>query len=341
MPTDTKLDLTVRLLNDLAACPDPRVALSRTAEKFNLPAGRIREMVQRYGWPNPGSMGRAAAVLERKLQDPMTIVEDPAPAASPRPAKPPVTAQLPKPTIPGAPVGRMIRVDKLVPHPSNPAGRVDDITDLVDSIRETGIATPLMVTPHPNRLGHFLILAGHRRHAAALKLGLTEVPCTERACAGDLDEQLVLMLIENVQRLDLNPMDKAEAFGQFLDRGFTHGQIEKRTGVKVGVIRHYLPLLDLDQTTRELVRSGDLGVMDAIARVKEARGDARRKSGRPQRGRPVQLDPAWLTMRHPLASIVKANCDHRSRPVVGRAGCGQCWEQAIRADERTTDEAVS
>jgi hypothetical protein len=68
--------------------------------------------------------------------------------------------------------------------------------------------------------------------------------------------------------------------------------------------------------------------------VKEARGDVRRKQGKPQRGRPVQLEPAWLTMRHPLAPDVKASCNHLTRPVVGRAGCGQCWEQAIRSDER-------
>lgn len=336
MPTDTKLDLTVRLLKDLAGRENPRVDVAVTAQRFNLPARSITELVQNYGWPNPGSMAKAAAVLERKLQNPMTVVDEPKASPNLSAGKPDV----PKPTIPGATVGRMIRVDKLIPHPSNPVGRVDDITDLVDSIRESGITTPLMVTAHPNRLGHFLILAGHRRHAAALKLGMTEVPCVERACSGDVDEQLVLMLVENVQRLDLNPMDKAEAFGQFLDRGLTHGQIEKRTGIKVGVIRHYLPLLDLDQTTRELVRSGELGVMDTIARVKEARGDARRKTGRPQRGRPVQLEPAWLTMRHPLAPDVKANCDHLSRPVVGRAGCGQCWEQAIRADERTPDEVM-
>lgn len=323
----TSIDLTLRVLQDLAGRTDPRAELHLVAARFNLPASRIKDLVAKHGWPHPGAMGRAAAVLAEKALE-AASVSTPSTVAGPPVALAP------------ARVGRLLPIDKLVPHPSNPAGRVIDVDELASSIRTNGIMTPLVVTPHPNRLGHWLILAGHRRHAAALRLRLTQVPCVERDCSNDVDEQLVLMLVENVQRLDLNPMDKAEAFGVFLDRGMTHGQVEARTGVKVGVIRHYITLLDLDQTTRERVRAGEIGVMDAIAGVKKARGDARRRAGTPQRGRPVQLDPPWFGRRHSLADAVKTTCTHTTRPKIGAVGCGQCWEVAIRNDEHTTERTA-
>lgn len=353
-PETANLDLKIRVLKHLAEQANPRQALDQTARVFNLPASRVRDLVERHGYPNPGSMRRALEVLERNLAGaeagalpkPAPRIATPATVFTEPTAPVKATHDLTKYDVPAKPVAinvhehvqpkhvsRMLPTDKLLPHPSNPAGRVEDVADLAESIRANGIMAPLVVTPHPNRLGYWLILGGHRRHAAALRLHLAEVPCIERDCSSDVDEQLILMLVDNVQRVDLNSMDKAEAFGVFLDRGLTHGQIETRTGIKVGVIRHYITLLDLDQETRELVRAGHLGVMDAIAGVKKARGDRRRKAGQPQRGRPVQLDPPWFGRRHQLADAVKSTCSHTTRPKIGATGCGECWEQAIRLDE--------
>ncbi len=331
--TDPTLELTLRLLKDLAGCADPRVALGQTAQKFNMPAARIRDLVQKYGWPNPGSMARAAVVLERKLQDPLTVV--PEPEAAPRPG--PAAAPPPSPEEPPAftPRIEMLRLADLIPNPSNVPGRVDDIDDLAASIREVGLLQPLQVTEHPSRKG-WLILFGHRRHAALLKLRHTHARCEIRTDAGhDIDQQMFLMLIENLHRKDLNAIEKAHVFGDLRDRRkLSLDQIAQRAGISRGTVSYYLSLLELDAQTQARVQTGEVQVTTAIQAVKTVRRQARRAAGGKPVGAPVQLEPAWFTLRHPHAADVRDVCSHTARPKVGRAGCGECWEQVIRADER-------
>jgi ParB/RepB/Spo0J family partition protein len=141
---------------------------------------------------------------------------------------------------------------RLHPHPDNPRGPLDprdpDTAEglrlLADSIRAQGLIHPLLVVPRPE--GGHTILAGHRRHAAAVLAGLAEVPCVVR----DLGpaRQLELMLVENVQRADLTPLQEAHAFRKLLDRLGGEGKLNeaaRRTGMTTAAIRGRLLILDL------------------------------------------------------------------------------------------------
>jgi ParB family chromosome partitioning protein len=316
-------DLTVRLLKDLAERPNPRADIGVTAQRFNMPAARIKELVAKYGWPHPESMAKAAAVLEGKTTEPTPV---PAPAAAP--------AEL------GS--SRVLRLADLSGHPSNPADRVDDIDELAASITRWGQLQPIVVTEHPNHRG-WLILDGHRRHAALKMAGQTHADCVVRPnLGGDIDDQLVLMLIANIHRRDLTAMEKAYAFGDLRDRRkMTLDQIAERASLTRGTISYYLSLLELDADTQAKVQTGEIHVSTAIEAVKKVRRDTRRARGDRPVGHPVVLEPAWFTRRHPLADTVKNSCTHSTRPKVGQLGCGECWENAIRADAARPAEAAS
>lgn len=233
-----------------------------------------------------------------------------------------------------------IALDHLVGHADNPSERLDfqSISELADSIREHGILQPLIVTEHLTDPDRWTILAGHRRAAAARLAGLHQVPCVARhGLDEDVDEQVVVMLVENCQRKDLAPMERAEMLGVLRDKQkLTLVEIARRTGLSESRVSDSLALLELDADSRAGVRSGEVGVGRATEAVRQVRAAARTNSvilGQPVRRRTlVRVEPQHFTRRHPLASKVKAFCSHETRPLVGGVGCGQCWEDIIRND---------
>jgi ParB family chromosome partitioning protein len=230
---------------------------------------------------------------------------------------------------------RNIPVTELVANPANIRTDVGDVTELARSIQAQGVLNPLLVTEDPMFRG-WLLLAGHRRLAAARMAELHAVPCFIHHDVGsDKIEQTVLMLVENVQRKNLTPVEKARAYGRLRDaHGLTASQIARRTGIHVSTITTHLALLDMDDDSLELVENGEVTAGDAIAAVREQRQETRKAHGRPERGRPAVVEPAHFTWQHPLARTVHQRCDHTTRPKPGGVGCGQCWEQTIRENER-------
>lgn len=228
----------------------------------------------------------------------------------------------------------MLPIESLVPHAANVRENLGDLTELADSIREQGIIQPIVVTEHPTVDGKFLILAGHRRHEAAFIAGLAKVPVVIRHGDEETTDQIALMLAENLQRSDLNPVEKAEGLGALRARGWTQRQIAQRVGIHESNVSYYLKLLELDEESLERLRRGQARVGDAIDLIVHQRKMERAQNGHAQRGRPVQVEAPWLSLAHPLADKVKQSCDHSTRPKVGRVGCGQCFEAAIREDER-------
>jgi ParB family chromosome partitioning protein len=227
---------------------------------------------------------------------------------------------------------RNLKVSELIANPANIRANVGDVTELARAIQQQGVLSPLLVTEDPKFRG-WLLLAGHRRLAAAREAGLLAVPCfVHHDVGGDHTEQVVLMLMENVQRKNLTPVEKAKAYGTLRDQGLTPSQIARRTGIHVSSVHTHLALLDLDADSLEAVEDGGLNAGDAIAAVREQRKEARAAEGRPERGRPVVAEPAHLTWHHPLARAVNGRCEHTTRPKPGGVGCGQCWEAVIRED---------
>jgi len=116
------------------------------------------------------------------------------------------------------------------------------INDLKDSIRKYGILQPLIVTQ--TMAGGYELVAGERRLRAALELNLKSVPVIART-ARDL-EKLELSLIENIQREDLNPIERAKAYKQMIDNfGLTQEQAASRLGVARSSLNNSLRLLSL------------------------------------------------------------------------------------------------
>src|SRR4051794_19119536 len=125
---------------------------------------------------------------------------------------------------------RMLRLDSLIGHQQNVRKDVGDVTELAASIRQHGLVQPIVVTEHPRYEGKYLILAGHRRAAAAATIPLEQVACIIRHDAGVAEDHIALMLVENMQRQNLSPVEKARAMRRLIDHGLSQSEIARRLG---------------------------------------------------------------------------------------------------------------
>lgn len=236
-----------------------------------------------------------------------------------------------------------VHITRIEPHPDNARHDTGDVTELAASIRAQGLLQPLVVCVHPWRPGAYLLLAGHRRLAAAKQLRLDYVPVIVRQAP---EEAQVLMLVENCQRVELSAVEKAEAMGRLRDTGWVPARIARETGLSVSSVNRYLALLELDQASRDRVRAGTVAVGDAIAAVASTRQSARRASGHwpPGPRRPATVPAEHFSETHPLGGRAQVRCElagHEARKYGKRRGstaglaCGECWEAVIREDERS------
>lgn len=240
---------------------------------------------------------------------------------------------------------KVLHVSRIKPHPRNVRDDLGDLSGLVESIKAHGILQPLVVEPQPLGSGQFIIIAGHRRYAAAKRAGLDMVPVIIRELAEGTEPE-ELMLVENLQRADLNPMDKAEAMGALRKKGYSAARIATSIGVSDQSVYNYLLLLDLAPRSQQQVRDGILSTADALGGIRRARKTQRKREGKPPMGS-GEWEPDHFTGTHSLAKKAAAMCEareHSMRRRVGKTACGQCWETVIRADERVavaTLEAAS
>ncbi len=132
----------------------------------------------------------------------------------------------------------------------------EDLTSLGDSIRTHGVLQPLLVRPVGDR---FQLIAGERRLRAAQVVGLSVIPVT----VVDFNDQqsFEAALVENIQRADLNPIEKAQGFKDYLGRyEMTHEQLAARLGVARPTITNLLSLLELPDELQNSVRVGQLSM---------------------------------------------------------------------------------
>jgi ParB family chromosome partitioning protein len=156
----------------------------------------------------------------------------------------------------GAPIGRMIPIERLDLNLEQPRVEIGDLADLVGSIAEKGILEPLLVRPS-HLSGRFMIISGERRYRAATIVGLREVPCIEM----DVDDRAVaeICLIENLQRKDLTPYEEAQGLKALVDRfGYTHEEIAKKIGKSRSSVTEALAISELPEEVKELCRHADI-----------------------------------------------------------------------------------
>ncbi len=151
---------------------------------------------------------------------------------------------------------RSIRIDQIVPNPSQPRVRMDDrtIDELAASIAEKGILQPILVR---NKGKLYEIIAGERRYRAAILAGLREVPAIIR----DVDEReaLEIALMENLQREDLNPLEIAAVYEKFIEEfAYTHEELAKKMGVDRSSVTNCLRLLKLPDWIQDFMTEGRL-----------------------------------------------------------------------------------
>lgn len=155
-----------------------------------------------------------------------------------------------------------IPLKQLHPHTGNPRHRVGDVDELAASITEQGLLEPLVVVPVVAGK-KYTIIAGHRRHAAAKKAGLAAVPCLIREDLTDPAAQLEAMLVENLQRADLTPVEEAEAYEQLVAFGYTQAAIAKATGRSKRTVADRLHLAKLSESSRAKLHKGQITLATA------------------------------------------------------------------------------
>jgi len=157
-----------------------------------------------------------------------------------------------------------IPVTQLDESPLNPRKSYDpaSLSDLADSLRETGLLQPLVVRAHPSDQTRYQIVCGHRRLRAAIIGGLQELDCVVKVLSDT--GALHAMLAENSARRDVPPIEEADALQHLLRLGETVPDLEARLGRSRRWVSDRLALAHLWVHARELLVSGRLGLGSAV-----------------------------------------------------------------------------
>jgi len=158
-----------------------------------------------------------------------------------------------------------IETSRILPNPFQPRREFDEgaLKDLAESIREYGVLQPVVVTrketqTNTGRVVEYELLAGERRLRASKLIGLHQIPVIIREQTSD-KVKLELAIVENVQREDLNPLEKAWAFKQLVDQfGMLQREIAEKIGKSREVVANTLRLLTLPQEMQTAVAEGKI-----------------------------------------------------------------------------------
>ena len=195
--------------------------------------------------------------------------EEQATAVAPNPpaaaaTRTPVMREIPQPQVeaqePSSPNGRVIDVQlsAIVPNPHQPRRQMEEasIRELAQSLKSSGLIQPIVVRRNGEQ---YELIAGERRWRAAKVAGLATVPALVRDA--DSFEQAQLALIENIQRENLNPIDRAMAYRSLMNQlGLTQAELAGRMGEDRSSIANFLRLLDLPPAVQTMVADGRLSL---------------------------------------------------------------------------------
>lgn len=152
---------------------------------------------------------------------------------------------------------RFVPVSQIVPNPQQPRHVFvsESLDELAASIKEHGVLQPLLVTE--TAPGQYQLIAGERRLRASKLAGLPSVPVLVKAIS-EL-EKLELALIENIQRSDLNPIERAEAYNKLLHEfGVSQADAAKRLGISRPGLANSIRLLQLPPQIQEALAEGKI-----------------------------------------------------------------------------------
>ena len=196
---------------------------------------------------------------------------------------------------------REVEVARIRPNPNQPRVQFDEeaLDELAESIRQRGVLQPILLRPDGE---DYMIIAGERRWRAAQRARLHDIPAIVR----EIDESTTseIALIENIQRLDLNPLEEAEGYRQLIQRhGHTQDEVGRIVHKSRSHVANLLRLLDLPEFVRKSLLQGDISMGHARAvatsedpeeltreivakglSVRQAESRARREKNRPGPG---------------------------------------------------------
>jgi ParB family transcriptional regulator, chromosome partitioning protein len=151
-----------------------------------------------------------------------------------------------------------IPIDQIAPNPHQPRRTINPaaIAELAASLKTTGLIQPIIVR---KSITGFELIAGERRLRAAKLAGFQAIPAIVREV--DRFSQAQMALVENIQREDLNPIDRAAAYKALIEQlKLTQSELAQRLGEDRSSIANHLRLLDLSQAVRQLVSDGRLSL---------------------------------------------------------------------------------
>ena len=168
---------------------------------------------------------------------------------------------------------RLIPIDEIDPSSDQPRRKFDDtrLEELASSIRNHGLIQPIVVERKANR---YAIVAGERRYRAAKIAGLTELPA-KIAEYGER-KRLIVSLVENLQREDLDPVEEAEAFRLLMEQSDLNQQdIADQIGKNRSTVANSLRLLNLPENIQNALRDGKITAGHARALLSLVNEEAR------------------------------------------------------------------
>lgn len=147
-----------------------------------------------------------------------------------------------------------LEIDLLQPNPLQPRGLIapESLAELADSIKAHGILEPIVVAKTP---AGYQIIAGERRWRASKTIGLPKVPVIIRETSPQ--GMLEMAIVENVQRIDLNPLERAQAYRRLMDEfGLANQEIAERVSKSPAYISNTIRLLILPDALKDALMSG-------------------------------------------------------------------------------------
>ena len=160
---------------------------------------------------------------------------------------------------PELPEFQHLRVDAIVPNRYQPRQMfsLHELADLTASLKQSGLLQPVLVRRKGD--GIYELISGERRWRAAKEAGMETIQAVIRNC-GD-EESVVLALVENLQRADLNPMEMARAYHRMMNEfGLTQDIIAQRVSCERSSIANVVRLINLPSEIQQLIETNQLSM---------------------------------------------------------------------------------